>query len=195
MGMILFIIIFFGTVGLTVRAIYGIFAWKSSRKKAIIQALSFPFAGILLLAIVVNMFPSKEHTERMAELKLQRAAEAEAQAQVRAQAEAEATAAELEACRQELQCWAEKYSKPASVQCQRQIERLSKYDIRWTNRWTETKFSRISWDNQNQGIIKYIGDKAQFQNVFGAWQNVIYSCTYDPVKDSAIDATVTPGRL
>ena len=195
MGMTLFGIIFLGTIGLTVRAIYGLFARKEERKKAFFQVLVFPIAGFVLLIIVVLLFPTKDHIERMAELKAQRATEAEAQAQVRAQAEAEAKAAEIEACRQDLQCWANKYSESASVQCQRQLERLSKYDFRWTNRWTETRFSRISWENQNQGIITYIGDKAQFQNVFGAWQNVIYSCTYDPVKDSAIDATVTPGRL
>lgn len=220
--MALAVIIFLSAIGLTVRAIYGLFAWKGARKKAIIQALGFPIGGFVLLGIVLTAFPeltpeaSSERAaaaaERQAEREAERAAR-EAEREARAQAEAEATAAaeaerlaeaeaqaeaeaaELEACRQDLQCWGQKYSIDAAVRCRGPIERLAQFDMRWTDGWTDTKFPRIRWENQDEGLIIYIGDKAQFQNGFGAWQNVIYTCTYDPATDSAIDVTVTPGRL
>ena len=128
--------------------------------------------------------------ERIAEIEAQR--EAAAAERV---AQAEARAAELEACRQDLRCWGEKHSIAAGVRCRRPVERLAQYDMRWTDGWTEAKFPRMRWANQNEGLIAYIGDKAQFQNGFGAWQNVIYACTYDPSTDSAINVEVTPGRL
>lgn len=156
------------------------------------------------MMIVAVAFPetSPERAAAIAEREAAReaervAAEAEqaAEAEARAQEEAEAEAAELEACRQDLRCWGEKYSIDAAVRCRRPVERLAQYDMRWTDGWTETKFPRLRWENQDEGIITYIGDKAQFQNGFGAWQNVIYFCTYDPTTDSALSVEIEAGRL
>ena len=189
-----------GIVIMTLRALYGLLAWKGRRKTALLQAVLYPTGGSILMMVVAVAFPETS-PERIAAIEAERAAQAEAEAaaEVKAEAEraaqAEAEAAELEACRQDLQCWGQKYSIDAAVRCRGPIERLAQFDMRWTDGWTDTKFPRIRWENQDEGLIIYIGDKAQFQNGFGAWQNVIYTCTYDPATDSAIDVTVTPGRL
>ena len=51
------------------------------------------------------------------------------------------------------------------------------------------------WKNEDRGILTYIGDKIRFQNGFGAWQDMIYECDYDPSTKSAMDVRVRPGRL
>jgi len=194
------VILGIGIVIMTLRALYGVIAWKGRRKAALLQAVLYPTIGFILMMVVSVAVPETS-PERVSAIVAERAAQAEAKAaaelgaEAERAAQAEAEAAELEACRQDLQCWAGKYSLDASGRCRRPIERLAQFDMRWTDGWTETKFPRIRWENQDEGRITYIGDKAQFQNGFGAWQNVIYSCTYDPATDSAIDVTVTPGRL
>lgn len=103
-------------------------------------------------------------------------------------------------CRKDLKCWAEKGTVAASVYCRDQIEKLANYSMKWTDAWYEPKFSHYRWSRKDQngrGIVTYLGDKAQFQNGFGAYQNVIYTCDIIPEdKDHTIfDVSVTPGRL
>lgn len=103
-------------------------------------------------------------------------------------------------CRSDLRCWAEKGTVAASVYCRDQVEKLANYSMKWTDAWYESKFSRYRWSRKDQGgrgIVTYLGDKAQFQNGFGAFQNVIYTCDMIPEdKDHTIyDVSVAPGRL
>lgn len=103
-------------------------------------------------------------------------------------------------CRNDLHCWAEKGTVAASVYCKDQVAKLANYSMKWTDAWYETKFSHYRWSRKDQtgrGIVTYLGDKAQFQNGFGAFQNVIYTCDMIPDdKDHTIyDVSVTPGRL
>ncbi len=55
--------------------------------------------------------------------------------------------------------------------------------------------SRFRWLDQGAGALTYIGDKIQFQNGFGAWQNHIYECDYDAGTGKPIEVRAQPGRL
>ena len=103
-------------------------------------------------------------------------------------------------CRKDLSCWAEKGTVSASVYCKDNIEKLANYSMKWTDAWYETKFSHYRWSRKfpaEQGVVTYIGDKAQFQNGFGAYQNVVYTCDMipDDKEHRILDVSVARGRV
>ena len=102
---------------------------------------------------------------------------------------------EEEQCKQDLQCWGSRNSTTASVYCPDYIERLAKYDARWTDGVFESKFSHFSWNDKAKGIVNYFGDKVQFQNGFGAWQTYTYSCTVDTINRKVLDFSASAGRI
>ncbi|MGV8939056.1 MAG: hypothetical protein ACOH2J_18200 [Allorhizobium sp.] len=148
---------------------------------------------------------AKENAERAAAEAKEEAARAEADAKeeaVRAEAEAKEEAerkeveiaeaaadkAKADKCRQDLQCWAEDAFVSASFDCTVAIQSLAKFDYEWTDGWTEPKLSRYRWSNKTTGIVTYLGDKIKFQNGFGAWKHMTYSCDYDPTSKTVINA-------
>ncbi|WP_423359080.1 hypothetical protein [Pseudomonas citronellolis] len=98
-------------------------------------------------------------------------------------------------CKKDLQCWGDKHLISASVACQGQVERLAKYSFKWTDGTFEPKFSRFRWTNQDKGFVTYVGDKIQLQNGFGAFQNYIYECDFDPATKAVLDVRASPGRI
>ena len=142
-------------------------------------------AGLILVGlVVVGLTFDEEAAEEM-----QLATQAEEMA---AQAE---EAAEEAQCRQDLSCWAEKHLITAEVFCEDGIERLGQYDHEWTNGFMERKFSRYRWQDQDKGIVTYLGDKINFGNAFGAMSPHTYSCDFDPNTDSVLDVRGEQGRL
>lgn len=108
---------------------------------------------------------------------------------------AEELAAEEANCRADLQCWGNKHSTAAGIRCKRPIERAASYSFEWTDKWYEPKVSHFGWKNKEAGLVTFIGDKVKFQNGFGAWQNMIYECDYDPGKEQVLDVRIREGRL
>lgn len=104
-------------------------------------------------------------------------------------------AAEERECKKSLQCWGEKHLIDASVRCDDVVERYAKYAHQWTNGFVEPKFSHYRWKDEGAGVVTYIGDKVQFQNGFGAWQNHIYECDFSPSISMVLDVRVTAGKL
>ncbi len=102
---------------------------------------------------------------------------------------------DLVECRKDLTCWAERRVVSASYLCKPQIERQAKYSFKWTDGILGSKLTRYRWKNRANGVVTYIGDKIQFQNGFGVWQNCIYECDYDPENDVVLAVRVNPGRL
>lgn len=99
-------------------------------------------------------------------------------------------------CRQSLECLANKFHSHATVYCAPAIERMAKFSSKWTNTgWFEQKFTHHRWRDQASGTVTFIGDKAQFQNGFGAWQNMIYECDVNTVENKITDVRVREGRL
>lgn len=98
-------------------------------------------------------------------------------------------------CRQDLACWAEGKFASASTYCKGPIERLAKFNARWTDATFEMKFSHYRWKDKARGLVTYIGDKIEFQNGFGAYQAHVYECDFDPATDAVIEVRAQPGRL
>ena len=74
---------------MTLRAIYGVFAWKGQRKNALLQAILVPIGGIVFTMIIAVVFPATS-PERLAEIEAQRTAERALEADVQAEEIAEA---------------------------------------------------------------------------------------------------------
>lgn len=103
--------------------------------------------------------------------------------------------AEQAACKSDLQCWGDKNAISAAVTCQPLIEKMAKWDHKWTDGILEPKFSRFRWRDKSQGVLTYVGDKLQLQNGFGAWGNVVYECDFEPASERVSDIRITQGRL
>lgn len=122
--------------------------------------------------------------------------EAESQEPAVTEAEAKAQAeAEAAACREDLQCWGQEHWAAATNRCQRQIERQAQYEVKWTDSYPDTKLSRRDWLDQEAGTLTYYGDRVQFSNAYGAFQNYIYRCDYDPETKTVINLQMEPGRI
>ena len=95
----------------------------------------------------------------------------------------------------DLQCLGNKGVIGAGIYCPNAIERLATHSVKWTDGTFEAKFSRFRWKDQSAGIITFVGDKAEFQNGFGAFTPVIYECDMGPDGKAVIDVRATEGRL
>lgn len=103
--------------------------------------------------------------------------------------------AEVACAKDDLSCLGDKGVVGASVYCQREIEKLATHIVKWTDSTFELKFSRYRWKNQPAGIITYIGDKAEFQNGFGAFTPMIYECNLMSDNKTVVDVQASEGRL
>ena len=97
-------------------------------------------------------------------------------------------------CRMDSQCWGEKHHTDAETQCRPLVEQYAKYQHEWTDgfgEWKFPKWSLVGWDNSD-GMLVYEGDQINFQNGFGAWQRMYYSCYYSPDESAAVQVVVRP---
>lgn len=113
------------------------------------------------------------------------------------EAEKKAAAEKAAACKTDLQCIGDKLSMAAGFKCPQEVERLAKYSVKWTDGTLEPKFSRFRWfmGDEKSGVVTLIGDKAQFQNGFGAFAAVVYECDMTVDGESVLDVRVREGRL
>ena len=95
----------------------------------------------------------------------------------------------------DLRCRGEKGVVAASVYCKDHIERLAKHSVKWVDRTFETKMSHYRWTSKPAGAITFVGDKAEFQNGFGAYTRVIYECDLADDLTTVTDVRVREGRL
>ena len=95
-------------------------------------------------------------------------------------------------CLRSATCIDKKWGVDAQVYCEYAIESLAKYDMRWTDGFLESKFPRVKIAKYPHRSAIFSGSKAQFQNGFGAYQNVGYWCEYDPLNERVVSAEVTP---
>lgn len=135
---------------------------------------------------------AREEQTRQANQEAAKAA-AEKEAALRVETEraaAQKAKAEEVECRQDLKCWGERAWGVGTYSCIEPIQRLAKWDYEWTDSWSEPKFSKYRWKDQEHGIVTIIGDKLKLQNGFGAWKHVTYSCDVDPVSESVLSVEV-----
>lgn len=108
---------------------------------------------------------------------------------------AAATAAAEARCRTDANCMAARYVDKVSARCSHEVERHAKYSFRWKDSPTEPRFVKAAWEDEAAGRLAYIGDRIQFQNMFGAHQDMKYICSYDINADRVVSARVYEGRL
>lgn len=100
--------------------------------------------------------------------------------------------AEEVACTQDLSCWGERNSIAAEVRCPDRVERLATHSVHWRD---GTKMTHFRWKDKSAGIVTYLGDRAEFQNGFGAYTPVVYECDFDPATKTVLDVRASEGRL
>lgn len=163
---------------------------------AFLTAIATVVAVTLIFPVTPEMRAETEKREREAAAERQRAAEEAAEAEKLAQEKADRDSlAELENCKKDLQCWAERHLANATYPCTEAITKLPQYTMEWTDGTLEPKFSHYAWADKAKSTVAYIGDKARFQNGFGAWVDVVYRCDYDPASQTVVKAHADPGHL
>ena len=100
---------------------------------------------------------------------------------------------EIAACRADIKCTGQRNAIAASFACQRELEAYAKYAARWSDDWPSWVYNE--WPDTDKTAIVYLGDRLQLQNGFGAWENYIYSCTYDPDRRRVLEVYLAAGRI
>lgn len=108
---------------------------------------------------------------------------------------AQADKAKIAACRADLQCWSAQGEDAAIASCKPAIEDKAAHEVKWKDDAPEGMFTRVAWDGQEHQAVRYIGDDAYFQNGFGAYDPVMYSCVFDPDSARVLKVEVMKGRL
>jgi hypothetical protein len=144
---------------------------------------------------VLKVQTVKEFERAQAKAKGEREAREAAAAEAKRVAEAKEKTIEA-ICRRDLKCWADEHEIWAQVKCQKEIARLAKYDLKWTNTGlgNSSIFTRVKWKDQDAGQITYIGDRVQFQNGFGAFEHHNYTCDFDPGTRTVLNVTAQLSR-
>lgn len=104
----------------------------------------------------------------------------------------EAERAEMQAHLNDAGWLVDKFNYQASSACRPQIERLAKYGFEWVDGWLESKFQSFIAGTVSPGVFIITGDKAKFQNGFGAWQMMVYQCEYDAVNKKVVSVSAFP---
>ncbi len=87
-------------------------------------------------------------------------------------------------CIIDLQCASEKFTAAANAYCRGQLKiearTISKWDFQiGDGGFFDLIFDKIRWADDSKQQIIYIGNNAKFQNEFGAWERMGYSCSFD----------------
>lgn len=97
----------------------------------------------------------------------------------------------------QLVCFANKHKSMAGILCAESLERMAKYDVKWTNSWMESKLNGAIWNlGDAKGLdyeilsLEYWSDKATIQNAYGAYQKVTLHCDYDFRNEQVLDIRV-----
>lgn len=83
----------------------------------------------------------------------------------------------------------------ASVYCKSPIEHMATHSVKWTDGTFEMKFSRFRFTDTTHETLTFVGDKAEFQNGFGAYTPVVYRCTMANDHRTVTNVVVNEGRL
>lgn len=93
-------------------------------------------------------------------------------------------------CLQDLDCIQDKqdWFIGGSLACAREVERLANWGFEWTNPWPSPKFDSIGLASAQS--FRLMGDRVRFQNGFGAWRQMQYTCWYQPLSDTVENVRV-----
>lgn len=87
-------------------------------------------------------------------------------------------------CLLDLKCAGDKFTAESNAYCRGLLEdnaaSIAKWDFKiGEGGFFDFLFDKFRWADSSHQQIIYIGNKAKFQNGFGAWQRVGYSCSFD----------------
>ncbi len=193
-------IVFLGGAIAVLVQLWRVLTRSGKRLRYLGGALLTAIATVVAVAIIFpdtpEMRAATEKRKHEAAAERQRAAEETAKTEKLAHEKSEQEARDaLEKCQKDLQCWAERHLLNATYPCTEAITKLPQYTMEWTDGMLEPKFSHYAWANKEKSIVAYIGDRAKFQNGFGAWVDVVYRCHYDPASKTVVNAQVNQGHL
>ncbi len=81
-------------------------------------------------------------------------------------------------------------SGEAEYHCSNAIENRARFQSKWVNGWTEPRFQGITWRKGERKEILMFGNNVMFQNGFGAWKRIDYSCTYNALANFVVDVDI-----
>jgi hypothetical protein len=90
-----------------------------------------------------------------------------------------------EACRDSLDCWAQKFMLTADVICKEQVEKLSGPGLTWDPFRDRELLSYYQWKDKAKGTLTYQGDKAIIKTQQGDTVREQYECDIDPNNESS----------
>lgn len=116
-----------------------------------------------------------------------------------ATAEAEATATRLQ---QDLDCLREqscaegliRWRLDARSKCKAAISKHARYSIRWGDGFLLRLFDDVYIQPPEYETVRYVGHRVSFENAYGAWAPMRYSCDYDPISRVVVRTDVAEGR-
>lgn len=104
-------------------------------------------------------------------------------------------AASILCAKNDLICLGNRGVASAGTYCVAPIERLVGNTLRWTDSTSGVKFTHYRWKNSDTGSVTYIGDRAEYQNSFGALTPMIYECDMERDSKTVTDVRANEGRL
>jgi hypothetical protein len=167
---------------------------RSPHKKS---SKGLKIAGVAIVVIAaIAIFAPKENSDPTGQSRaLQEAANSGSGATAAPAAPVAETPPSDACAKDDLQCLGDKGVIAAGIYCKDRIARLAEHDVKWTDGTFDMKFSQFRWADKSAGTITYIGDKAEFQNGFGAYTPVVYECDLAGDGKTVLDARVSEGRL
>jgi hypothetical protein len=176
---------------------------KNTRKSFFIKSISSALAMLVTFIILMAVesqrvileseeIAAKEEIERQSANQLK---DEERSKEIAKQVERSRQEQETIECRKDLICWAGRSRAFAERVCPDRIESYSQYQFKWINGFFSSKFSDYKWGDEKSGSVILMGDALQFQNGFGAWQNIVYACEVNIDTSSIGVVEVVAGRL
>jgi hypothetical protein len=176
---------------------------KNTRKSFFIKSISSALAMLVTFIILMAVesqrvileseeIAAKEEIERQSANQLK---DEERSKEIAKQVERSQQEQETIECRKDLICWAGRSRAFAERVCPDRIEAYSQYQFKWINGFFSSKFSDYKWGDEKSGSVILMGDALQFQNGFGAWQNIVYACEVNIDTSSIGVVEVVAGRL
>ena len=82
----------------------------------------------------------------------------------------------------------------AGIYCAEQVEARARYGAQWTNGFLEQKFPVGQWETEtaDKKVVRYMGDKVEFQNRYGTWETHLYECLVDVKNEKILSVAVAP---
>ena len=82
----------------------------------------------------------------------------------------------------------------AGIYCAEQVEARARFGARWTDGFLEQKFPVAQWEKEtaDEKVVRYMGDKVEFQNRYGTWETHLYECLVDVKNEKILSVNVAP---